>query len=647
MTDKDIKIKSLESELDNRQQQIIVLQTDIVNLQQRIDQNADVVELSEKIKMLETQNVKLIEKNQSDVVDWKTREHEFKQQLKLMQDELSSVKSQLDQANELLRNSQPEESRVEGLQQTIRDLQSDHNDLRSINDKLLQNVNQMSIQNENLKRELQDSEDQKKQLQLQIQDLNNKHQFELEQLRDLLKNQQNHQQQKDTLNQQQLENLKKLQLELQNKLNENDEEFNQLKQQRDNLLLENNNLKLLNEKEIQEISLLTQQIKSQNQQIQTKDKLIQELENKVNNEHNLIAKQQQNVINLEEKLKEQSIQFEKSLKDKDNQILEIKKTYEIKIGQIEKDYAIILNQLQETNDQNKELLRQIRLLEIQCKEATNKQVEKDKKLIDALERMKKIDLELKALMKSNSVSREQIIYLESELSRVKEQNRLLQREKAEIKEKLDFLIAQQNRKGKVSEIEGLRKQVNELQTELELIKDSYKTAQTQLKSTTEYISYCKGRVKKLDFENQTLIESKLRLESLFQELLESTKTKKSVYRNQSEVSIKSQQSKLIYENSSSIFDPTSERLTAKTSTNQVNKSGDVRSLFKRPIQVLKIRSIPKQKSQHDIKKSEDGNELNKSQQDNNNNNSNQVEESILKDESQQINPKNDSEIETL
>lgn len=36
-----------------------------------------VVELTEKVKMLETQNVKLIEKNQSDVVEWKTKERDF------------------------------------------------------------------------------------------------------------------------------------------------------------------------------------------------------------------------------------------------------------------------------------------------------------------------------------------------------------------------------------------------------------------------------------------------------------------------------------------------------------------------------------------------------------------------------------------
>ena len=28
--------------------------------------------------MLETQNIKLVEKNQSDVVEWKTKEREFK-----------------------------------------------------------------------------------------------------------------------------------------------------------------------------------------------------------------------------------------------------------------------------------------------------------------------------------------------------------------------------------------------------------------------------------------------------------------------------------------------------------------------------------------------------------------------------------------
>lgn len=36
-----------------------------------------VVELTEKVKMLESQNLKLIEKNQSDVVGWKFKEKEF------------------------------------------------------------------------------------------------------------------------------------------------------------------------------------------------------------------------------------------------------------------------------------------------------------------------------------------------------------------------------------------------------------------------------------------------------------------------------------------------------------------------------------------------------------------------------------------
>jgi len=35
------------------------------------------VELTEKVKMLENQNLKLIEKNQSDVVGWKMKEKEF------------------------------------------------------------------------------------------------------------------------------------------------------------------------------------------------------------------------------------------------------------------------------------------------------------------------------------------------------------------------------------------------------------------------------------------------------------------------------------------------------------------------------------------------------------------------------------------
>ncbi|CAD8185684.1 unnamed protein product [Paramecium octaurelia] len=638
MTDKDTKIKSLEIELDNRHQQILGLEDKIAKLQQRIDQNADVVELSEKIKMLETQNVKLIEKNQSDVVEWKTREREFKQQLKLMQEELSSVKAQLDEANDQLKNAQPqnEESKVAGLQQTIRDLQHDHNDLRSINDKLLQNANQLSIQNESLKGELLNSEDQKKQLQLQIQDLNNKHNLELEQLRLLNKKLVNDLEHKDTLYDQQMANLLKLQSQLEAKDSKKDEDLNSITKQREELLLENDNLKKLNEKQLQEIQILTQQIKSQNQQITDKDRLIQELQTKINNEHNLMVQQQQNAIKLEDKLKEQTIQFERSIKEKDTQFQDIKKNYEIKIAQIEKDNAIILNQLQQTNDQNKELLRQIKLLETQCKEAIHKEIEKDKKLIDALERMKKLDQELKALTKQNSGNREQIIFLESELSKVKEQNRLLQREKAEIKEKLDFLIAQSNRKGKLTEIEGLRKQVSELQMELGLLKESHKVAQTSLKSTMDSVSYFKGRIKKMDFENQSLLDSKLRLESLFQELLESTKTKKSVYRNLSEVSLKPPQSNMMTENGSSILDPTSERLTAKTNTNQATKSGDVRSLFKRPIQVMKIRSTPKRQSQHEFKKSEQAN-----------NNSHQQEESVPNDESQKIHPKDDSEVETL
>lgn len=36
-----------------------------------------VVELNEKVRMLESQNIKLIEKNQNDVVEWRSKERDF------------------------------------------------------------------------------------------------------------------------------------------------------------------------------------------------------------------------------------------------------------------------------------------------------------------------------------------------------------------------------------------------------------------------------------------------------------------------------------------------------------------------------------------------------------------------------------------
>ena len=53
-------------------------------------------------------------------------------------------------------------------------------------------------------------------------------------------------------------------------------------------------------------------------------------------------------------------------------------------------------------------------------------------------------------------------------------------------------------------------------------------------------------------------------------------------RNYSEVQIKGYQGKMLTD-SSTYLEPMTERLTAKTSVNQMPKSGEVRSLFKRPI----------------------------------------------------------------
>ena len=36
-----------------------------------------IIELEEKVRMLESQNLKLIEKNQSDVVEWRSKERDF------------------------------------------------------------------------------------------------------------------------------------------------------------------------------------------------------------------------------------------------------------------------------------------------------------------------------------------------------------------------------------------------------------------------------------------------------------------------------------------------------------------------------------------------------------------------------------------
>ncbi|CAD8176856.1 unnamed protein product [Paramecium pentaurelia] len=73
-----------------------------------------------------------------------------------------------------------------------------------------------------------------------------------------------------------------------------------------------------------------------------------------------------------------------------------------------------------------------------------------------------------------------------------------------------LLIIQQNKKGRLNEIEFLKKQVQELQTELVLLKEFHKTAQSSLKSKMEQAGYFKGRLKKLDIENQELLDSKIR-----------------------------------------------------------------------------------------------------------------------------------------
>ncbi|CAK64801.1 unnamed protein product (macronuclear) [Paramecium tetraurelia] len=601
MIDKDIKIKSLEFELESRQTQVLQLETKVATLETRINQNADVLELQEKIKMLESQNLKLIEKNQSDVVEWKTKEREFKQLLKLHQDDLATVKAELELANQQLSNQQHKDGSTSGMEQTIRDLQLDCNDLKSINEKLVYTEHLLNLEKEKLTNQIKDLEVVQKQMQDSQEDQRAQHNKELQTLREQLLSYQSQIFEREKMHEEQLRNLTILEQQMEGKAQSNKEEIEQANRKKDILQCENDSLKKVNEKQLQEMQYLNQQLNCYSEQVSEKEKQLQELQNQINAENAKFIHMQSSNSVLQAQLKDVGLTYEKRLQDKDAQIQNAKRDYENRISQLEIENATILEQLQLVNDQNRELLMKQRELQIIQKESTSKQLEKDKKLIEQFDKMRKLDQEVKALMKLSKSQREQIIILEGDLSKAKEQVRMLQRDKSELKQQLDFLIAQQNKKGKLSEIELLKKQVQEQQTELVLLKQSHKAAQSSLKSTMESAGYFKEKSKRLDFENQTLLDSKTRLESLFQELLETTKAKK-MQRNYSEVQIKGYQGKLITENNSTYLEPMTERQTAKTSTNQAQKNGDVRSLFKRPIQVVKIRQSSKKRNQENQSK---------------------------------------------
>ncbi|CAD8145046.1 unnamed protein product [Paramecium octaurelia] len=596
MIDKDIKIKSLESELESRQTQVLQLETKVATLETRINQNADVLQLQEKIKMFESQNLKLVEKNQSDVVEWKTKEREFKQLLKLNQDELANVKAELELATQQLSKQQQKDGTASGMEQTIRDLQLDCNELKSINEKLVQSEHLLKLEKEKLANQIKDLEQDKKYMQDSLQDQRTQHNKELQTLREQLQGYQSQIFEKDKMNEEQLRNLTRLEQQMEGKAQNNKEEIELVNRKQDILQCENDSLKKVNEKQLQEMQNLNQQINCYSEQVSEKEKQLQELQRQINAENAKFIHLQSNNSVLQAQLKDIGLKSEKRLQDKDAQIQNAKRDYDNRISQLEIENATILEQLQLVNGQNRELLMKQKELQIYQKENTSKQLEKDRKLIEQFDRMRKLEQEVKALVKLNQSYREQIIILEGDLSKVKEQVRMLQRDKSELKQQLDFLIAQQNKKGRLSEIELLKKQVQELQTELGLLKQSHKTAQSSLKSTMESAGYFKEKLKKLDFENKTLLDSNIRLEKLFQELLETTKAKK-MQRNYSEVETKVYQGKLITENNSTLLNPMTERIAANTSTNQKQKSGDVRSLFKRPIQIIKIRQSAKMRNQ--------------------------------------------------
>lgn len=57
------KLKQYEDDIQNRHRQIVGLTDKVEELQRSIQNNGEVVELTEKVRMLESQNLKLIEKN--------------------------------------------------------------------------------------------------------------------------------------------------------------------------------------------------------------------------------------------------------------------------------------------------------------------------------------------------------------------------------------------------------------------------------------------------------------------------------------------------------------------------------------------------------------------------------------------------------
>ncbi|CAD8124619.1 unnamed protein product [Paramecium sonneborni] len=305
MIDKDIKIKFLESELESRQTQVLQLESKVALLEMRINQNVNVLELQEEIKMLESQNLKLVEKNQSDFVEWKTKEREFrgkvtiiiKQELKKPQGKLASIKAELDMQLIVIQQL---------TKRWIKNQQSDQNDLKQINENLIYNENLLILEKEQLQNQVKDLEEDKKQIQNSFFDQNNKRNKELEILREHLHKYQGEIVQREK----QMRNLSSLEQQMENKIKINEEEVEVVKRQKDYLQIENDSLKKYNEKQVQEIQFLDQQINSYSKQDSIKDRQLQDLQNIINDEYIKVVTLQQNTVSLQEKLKEIKLNFE-------------------------------------------------------------------------------------------------------------------------------------------------------------------------------------------------------------------------------------------------------------------------------------------------------------------------------------------------
>ncbi|CAD8127887.1 unnamed protein product [Paramecium sonneborni] len=592
------KIKTLEENIQSRHRQIVQLTDQVEELQRAIQNNSEVVELNEKVRMLESQNVKLIEKNQNDVVEWRSKERDFNNQLQALQRKLGEVESELTETKELNKQLINKSSESSDQQSQLQQITSHYEHLLTERDLHIKQRDAKIAEQDliiiNLQKDLALISEREQASRIIQEQLNE--QLKILEKRNIEYSSQN---QKLDIMADQIKSLTLLKDQLQN---------------------ENSTL----QSQLQELTSNNSHYQVQLSELQNKtnreEKLIIELQNTLKDSQKEYKEEMTKIMTIIEKMKEkhshEQEQYKLRMHERDDILKEAKKQFELTTKQFEKENTTLITQIQQASKQQADLLKKISDLEFKLRELESKLQESNRQYIKQLEHSKSLDIELKKTITNSQKLQEQIILKDEEMQKTKQFQLKLLQENQDLKLKLDN-YAQINSKSKSNELQNLKNQLSEKDQELELLRQQQKSLATQLKTSQGYVTRFKTRVKQLEMDNTELLKSKNNLETLFQEILDQTKQKQNI-KNLSALSnnptkyqmnLLSQRKNYLQENTSthSQENRSSSQKSNNTTPNKVAKSGDVS--FKRPIQVSGHKKSTHSGSQENITIKEQ-NELN-------------------------------------